>query len=138
MCEALQEAKALATNNIDVIAKMIDNLPIPCAFKGVFMRMADTRGFRFDDETIRQMEEIGKTESDICLMLLEGKDAGLITVYVLSTELDDDKQRAEAISFIREYSKKKTITEKDIWKAVTSVVKGAGGLFNERTNQTLK
>ena len=131
MCEALQEAKLLATNNIYVIAKMIDNLPIACNFKGVFMRMADTRGFRFDDETIRQMEEIGKTKSDICLMLLEGKDAGLVTVYVLAIELNDDKQRAKAITFIRENSKKKNITEKDIWKAIASVIKGVGGLFDE-------
>jgi len=135
MCEALQEVIELANLNTKRMAETIDALPIPCSFKGQFLRMADTRGFRFDDETIRQMEEIGKTESDTCLMLLEGKDAGLVTVYVLATELNDDKQRAEAITFIRESSKKKTITEKDIWKAVTSVVKGAGGLFYERTNQ---
>ena len=131
MCEALKEAIELANLNTQQMAGRIDALPIPCSFKGQFLRMSDTRGFRFDDETLRQMEEIGKTESDICLMLLEGKDAGLITVYILATELDDDKQRAGAIGFIREESKGKTITEKAMWKAITSVVKGGGGLFDE-------
>ncbi len=131
MCEALQEAIDLANLNTQQMAQTIDTLPVPCSFKGQFLKMADTRGFRFDDETIRQMEEIGKTESDICLMLLEGKDAGLVTVYILATELEDDKQRAEAITSIREESKKKTITEKDMWRAVATVRKGAGGLFDE-------
>ena len=129
MCEALQEAINLANLNTQQMAVTIDTLPIPCSFKGQFLHMADKRGFRFDDETIRQMEEIGKTESDICLMLLEGKEAGLVTVYILATELDDDKQRADAIAFIRESSKKKNITEKDTWKAITSVIKGGKGLF---------
>ena len=136
MCEALKEAIDLANLNTKHMAERIDALLVPCSFKGQFLRMADTRGFRFDDETIRQMEEIGRTESDICLMLLEGKDAGLVTVYVLATELDDDKQRAGAITFIQENSKKKTITEKDMWKAITSVIKGGRGLFDERSNKT--
>ncbi len=131
MCEHLQEAIDLANINTQRVADAIDALPVPCSFKGQFLRMADTRGFRFDDETLRQMEEIGRTESDTCLMLLEGKDAGLVTVYVLATELDDDKQRSNAITLIRENSKKKTITEKDMWKAITSVIKGGGGLFDE-------
>lgn len=135
MCEVLQEAVQMANLNTQQMAETIDALPIPCTFKGQFLEMADKRGFRVDDETIRQMEEIGKTESDICLMLLEGKDAGLVSVYILATELDNDKERAGAITFIRENSKKKTITEKDTWKAITSVIKGAGGLFDERTNQ---
>ncbi len=131
MCEALKEAIDLANLNTQQMAKTIDALPIPCNFKGQFLKMADTRGFRFDDETIRQMEEIGKTESDTCLMLLEGKDAGLITIYILAVELEDDKQRADAVTFIRGESKKNTITEKDMWRAVATVRKGAGGLFNE-------
>ncbi len=131
MCEALKEAVDLANLNTQKMAETIDTLPVSCSFKGQFLRTADTRGFRFDDETLRQMEEIGRTESDICLMLLEGKGAGLIVVYVLATELETEKQRADAIVFIREQSKKKAISEKDMWKAVTAVIKGAGGLFYE-------
>lgn len=135
MCEALKEAIDLANLNTKRMADTIDALPIPCSFKGQFLRMADTRGFRFDDETLRQMEEIGKTKSDICLMLLEGKDAGLIAVYILATELDDDRQRATVITLIREKSKKKTITEKDVWKAITSVIRGDRGLFNSSISE---
>ena len=132
MCEALQEAIDLANLNTQQMAETIDALPIPCSFKGQFLHMADTRGFRFDDETLRQMEEIGRTKSDICLMLLEGKDAGLITVYRLATELETEKQRGQALEFIREQSKAKTITEKLAFKAIISVGRSTGSLFGSQ------
>ncbi len=131
MREALKEAVDLANLNTQQLAEAIDALPIPCSFKVRFFELADKRGFRSSDENFRQMEEIGKTKSDMCLLLLEGKEAGLINSYLLATELDDDKQRAEAITFLREKSKKKTVTAREIWQAIATVRKGAGGLFDE-------
>ena len=122
MCEALQEAIQSANNNTDVIAQKIDALSIPCKFKGIFMHLSDERGFRFDKETLRQMEEIGKTESEVCAMILEGnhKQAGLIAAYRLATELDNDKQRAGAVQIIRD-GKSKTINEKNVLLAILTV-----------------
>lgn len=131
MCEHLQEAIDLANLNTRKLAESIDMLPVPDTFKARFFELADKRGFRSGDENFRQMEEIGKTKSDMCLMLLEGKDSGLIVPYILATELETEKQRADAIVYIQEQSKKKAISEKDMWKAVAAVTKGARGLFDE-------
>ncbi len=131
MCEALKEAIDLANLNRQSLIEAIDALPAPDTFKVRFFELADERGFRSGDENFRQMEEIGKTKSDMCLLLLEGKAAGLINAYLLATELDDEKQRAEAITFLREKSKKKTVTVREMWQAIATVRKDAGGLFNE-------
>ncbi len=131
MCEALKEAIDLANLNRQSLIEAIDALSAPDAFKVRFFELADERGFRSGDENFRQMEEIGKTKSDMCLLLLEGKAAGLINAYLLATELDDEKQRAEAITFLREKSKKKTVTVREMWQAIATVRKDAGGLFNE-------
>ena len=107
------------------MAGQIDALPIPCDYKGVFMHMADERGFRFDKNTISQMQNIGETKSETCLMILQGnhKQAGLIVAYRLATELDDDKNRAAAVEIVRDGGKK-TINEKDILLAILSISKG--------------
>ena len=131
MCESLQEAIDLANLNTQSLAEAIETLPVPDAFKVRFFQMADKRGFRSGDENFRQMEEIGKTKSDMCLLLLEGKEAGLINSYLLATELETEKQRGEAIIFLREKSKKKTVTAREMWQAIATVRKSEGGLFDE-------
>ncbi len=128
MCEALKEAVESANRNTQIMAETIDALSIPCDYKGVFLHMADERGFRFDKETLRQMEEIGKTKSKICLMILNGnhKHAGLISAYRLATELDNDKDRAEVVQIIQD-SKSKTINEKKVLLEILTV-KGKKGV----------
>lgn len=122
MCDELQAAVESAKKNTYKIALTIDALPIPSDYKGVFMRLADERGFRFDDETLRQMETVGRTGSEICLMILQGnsKQAGLIAAYRLATGLDDDKQRAKAVE-IAKGDGSKTINEKGVLLAILSV-----------------
>ncbi len=123
MCEQLKEAIKLAKRNTDVMAQTIDTLSIPCNYKGVFMRMADERGFRFDDEMLMRMEAIGVTESEICLMILQGnnKQAGVISAYRLATQLDNDKDRAEVVQWIREELKKTSINEKDVLLGILTI-----------------
>ena len=124
MCEHLQEAVKSANKNTDAMAGQIDALPIPCDYKGVFMHMADERGFRFDKNTLSQMQIIGETKSETCLMILQGnhKQAGLIAAYRLATELDNDKERAEAVQIVRD-SGKKTIDEKSVLLTILTIKK---------------
>jgi hypothetical protein len=123
MCPELEAAVNAAKRNTDDMAKSIDTLTIPCAFKGAFMHMASERGFRFDSETIRQMEVIGKSESEVCLMILDGnnKQAGLIAAYHLAAELDNDTLRAEAVTIVRSEKNAKTLKENDVLKAILTV-----------------
>ena len=122
MCEALEEAKQSAYKNTDVMVKRIASLSIPCRYKGVFMHLVDERGYRFDEETISQMKSIGATNSDVCLMILEGnrKLASLIVAYRLATELKEDSKRAKAVEIIHEQGKK-VLSEKSILLAILSV-----------------
>ena len=119
MCEELNNAIDKAKENIDQVADAINTLDIPCKYKQAFMKMSDERGFRFDKETLNQMSIIGGTRSDICILLLDGKQSGLISAYHLSTELDNDKQRAEALEWldIKELSR----TERNILRAILAV-----------------
>ena len=123
MCEALQEAIINGKNNIDAVALVIDKMPIPCDYKGVFMHLADERGFRFSKDTLQMMETIGQTESEECLIILQGnsKKAGLISAYRLATELDNDKDRAKVIQWIREETRKTTIDEKSVLLGILTV-----------------
>lgn len=119
MCITLDEAVLKAKQNVDNVAIAINNLNIPCKFKGAFMKISDERGFRFDKETLRQMQIIGDTDSDICLIILERKQNGLISAYHLATELDTEKKRAEALEWLDEQGKRRT--ENNILKAILSV-----------------
>lgn len=119
MCITLDEALQKAKQNVDKVATAINNLVIPCKFKGAFMQISDERGFRFDKETLRQMKVIGDTDSDICLMILDRKQNGLISAYHLATELETDKQRADALEWLDEQGQSKT--ERNILKAILAV-----------------
>ena len=123
MCEALKEAITNGKNNIDAVALVIDTMPIPCDYKGVFMHLADERGFRFSKDTLQMMEVIGQTESEVCLMILQGnnKKTGLISAYRLATELDNDTDRAKVIEWIREETRKTTIDEKNVLLGILTV-----------------
>ena len=123
MCNDLKEAVLSANRNTDTIANKIDNLNIPCNYKGVFMHLADERGFRFDNDTLSKMEVIGNSESEVCLSLLQGnhKTAGLISAYQLATKLPTDKERAEVLEIINEDGKK-TITEKNVLLAILTLI----------------
>ena len=123
MCEKLQAALEAANENNAATAKRIDAMAIPCDFKGVFMHMADERGFRFSKDTLQMMEVIGQTESEVCLMILQGnsKKTGLIAAYRLATELDNDQDRAKVIEWIREQTRKTTIDEKNVLLGILTV-----------------
>ena len=123
MCEKLQKALDAANKNNTDTAERINAMPIPCDFKGVFMHMADERGFRFNKNTLEMMEIIGQTKSEVCLMILQGnaKQAGLITAYRLATELDNDKDRASVIEWIYEEVQKTTIDEKNVLLGILTV-----------------
>ncbi len=123
MCEALQEAIANGKNNIDNVALVIDTMPIPCDYKGVFMHLADERGFRFSKDTLQMMEAIGQTKSETCLMILQGnnKKTGLISAYRLATELDNDKDRAKVIQWVHEETNKTTINEKNVLLGILTI-----------------
>ncbi len=121
MCEALKEAVKSANVNTDVIAQKIDALSIPCDFKGVFMHLADDRGFKFSKNTFELMQTIGETKSQVCLDLLTGnhKKAGLISAYRLATELDNDKQRAKAVQLVLD--RKPSVDERSILLEILTV-----------------
>ncbi len=123
MCEALQEAIANGKNNIDEVAAVIEAMTIPCDYKGVFVHLADERGFRFSKDTLQMMKTIGQTKSEVCLMILQGnsKKTGLIAAYRLATELDSDKDRAKVIEWIREETRKTTIDEKNVLLGILTV-----------------
>lgn len=120
MCEDLKDALDGANNNINSLAKKISALKIPCEYKGVFMKMADSRGFRFTNDTLEQMETIGKAKSSICLDLLNrSKLNGLIVPYTLATQLGSDKERALVLQVLQE--KKQKITELNVVKAILTI-----------------
>ena len=119
MCQHLDDAIARAINNIHKIGESINNLKVPCRYKGAFLEMADYRGFRFTDTTLKEMETIGKTNSNILFHLLDGKKNGIGVPYILATYLDTDKKRALALGWLEENKKKRT--EKNVLKAVLSV-----------------
>ncbi len=123
MCEELQAAVEAAYKNTDATAARIDTMQIPCDYKGVFVRLADDRGFRFNKDTLQMMEVIGQTESEVCLLILQGnnKKAGLIAAYRLATELDNDTDRAKVIQWIREETRKTTIDEKNVLLGILTV-----------------
>ena len=123
MCEELQAAVEAAYKNTDATAARINEMGIPCDYKGVFVRLADDRGFRFNKDTLQMMEVIGQTESDVCLMILQGnnKKAGIIAAYRLATELDNDTDRAKVIQWIREETRKATIDEKNVLLGILTV-----------------
>ncbi len=116
MCEAFEEARQSGRNNRYGLENNIEALDVPCRYKAAFLRMTDNRGFRFKDDTLSQMEEIGKTDSDVLIPLLGGKVAGLIVPYILSTYLDSDKERAQVIEYLSE--KREKVTEKNVLKAI--------------------
>lgn len=119
MCTELKEAIGKAKNNIETIAEAINQLSISCRYKAAFMQMTDERGFRFDMDTLQMMEIVGQTDSDICHMMLDGKQNGLTAAYRLATELRDDSQRGKAIEWLEREKLKPT--EKNILLAVLSV-----------------
>jgi len=123
ICDKLQDALKAANNKNIAVAKRIDAMQIPCDFKEVFMHMADERGLRFNDDTLNQMEVIGRTKSEVCLMILEGnnKKAGLIAAYWLAVKLDNDKDRAKVIEWIREQTNKTTIDEKNVLLGILTI-----------------
>ena len=128
MCEAMKEAIARIHSNTDTLAAQIDALPIPCDFKAVFMAMAGDRGFKVNGATLEMMQAIGETESETCLLILEGntKKAGLIAAYRLATELDNDKERATVVQYIRERKPNGVIDEKSVLLGILQV-KGSRG-----------
>ena len=79
----------------------------------------DERGFRFDKETLSQMKIIGATKSEVCILLLDGKQNWLLSVYHLATELETDKQRAETLGWLdlQELNR----TERNILRAILAI-----------------
>ncbi len=49
MCEEFNDAMEQANTNLYKLGDSINQLKIPCRYKGAFMVMADNRGFRFID-----------------------------------------------------------------------------------------
>jgi hypothetical protein len=128
MCNEAREARERGRRNIDIMADAIEALAIPCKFKGVFIDMVANRGLQINERSIGYMEAIGESESDTCLLILEGnrKRAGLIAAYRLATELTDEWERAKVVEWIRDELQKKTIDEKSILLGV-SYVRGSRG-----------
>ena len=119
MCEDFNNAMEKANSNIYKLGDSINQLNIPCRYKGAFMLMADSRGFRFTNDTLQNMGEIGVTDSDVLIHLLEGKSAGLGVPYILATYLDTDKHRAMVLQLLEE--NKQRTTETNILKAILTV-----------------
>ncbi|WP_415405882.1 hypothetical protein ACLHDG_08945 [Sulfurovum sp. CS9] len=59
MCEDFNNAMGRASDNLHLLGESIFNLNVPCNYKGAFMEMADSRGFRFTNDTLQNMEVIG-------------------------------------------------------------------------------
>ena len=119
MCEEFNDAMEKANTNLYRLGDSIDKLNIPCRYKGAFLLMADNRGFRFTNNTLGEMEEIGGTDSDVLIPLLEGKSAGLGVPYILATYLDTDKHRAMVLQLLEE--NKQRTTEKNVLKAILTI-----------------
>lgn len=121
MCKHYDEAMERGHNNFNALGESIKRLDIPCRYKGAFVTMADARGFRFTENTLSQMETIGKTDSDVLINLFEGKERGIIVPYILATYLDTDKNRAKVLEYLSENNQ--NVTEKNVLKAILSVRK---------------
>ena len=119
MCKDFTDAMEQANTNLYKLGDSINQLRIPCRYKGAFMVMADNRGFRFIDTTLKEMEIIGQTDSDVLIHLLDGKSAGLGVPYILATYLDEDRARAMALQVLEEENRKST--EKNVLKAILTV-----------------
>ncbi len=119
MCKALNDALGDGKSNLNSLAQRIGSLKVSCKYKGAFMRMSDNRGFRFTDDTLSQMEAIGSSKSEVCIHLLDGKQAGLIVPYTLATQLDTDKDRALVLQELEK--DKKRVTEINILKAILTI-----------------
>lgn len=121
MCKHYDEAMERGHNNFNALGESIKRLNIPCRYKGAFVTMADSRGFRFTENTLSQMETIGQTDSDVLINLFEGKQNGIIVPYILATYLDTDKNRAKVLEYLEENDEK--VTENNILKAILSLKK---------------
>jgi len=112
------------------------NQPVADDIVDVFNRFRDvfdckTEGGREADVSLEEEaltssevgESDGESESEVCLMVLEGnsKRAGLIVAYRLATELDNDKDRAAAVEWVREKKPNGVLDEKTILLAILSV-----------------
>jgi len=119
MCEDFNNSMARASDNLHQLGESIFKLNVPCNYKGAFMEMADSRGFRFTNDTLQNMEVIGQTDSEVLIHLLEGKSAGLGVPYILATYLDTDKARAMVLQLLEE--DKQRTTEKNVLKAILTI-----------------
>ena len=128
MCEEVRNALERGKGNIEAMAGEIEALPIPRDFKGVFIDMVANRGLQLNKQTIGYMQIIGESNSGVCLTILEGnhKRAGLIAAYRLSTELQEDRDRAKVVQWIRDELGKKTIDEKSVLLGILHVKGGKG------------
>lgn len=118
MCESFNNEMDKASNNLHRLGESIKSLKISCRYKGAFMGMADIRGFRFTKDTLKEMEIIGKTDSDVLIHLLDGKKNGIGVPYILAIYLDNDKKRALALQWLEENNKERT--EKNVFEAILS------------------
>jgi len=123
MCEAMKDAIARLQRNTDTLAAQIDALPIPCSYKAIFMAMAGDRGFKVDGNTFEMMQAIGETESETCLLILKGntKKAGLGAAYRLATQLDNDRDRAKVVQWVRDQKPNGVIDEKSVLLGILTV-----------------
>ncbi len=121
MCEQFENAMAQASTNLYKVGDSINMLDIPCRYKGAFMVMADNRGFRFTEDTLSEMETIGKIDSEVLIPLLNGKSSGLGVAYILATYLDNDKARATVLEYLDE--ERQSTTKENVLKAILSVKK---------------
>ncbi len=119
MCKDFNNAMDVASHNLHQLGESILKLNVPCNYKGAFMGMADSRGFRFTNDTLQNMEVIGQTDSEVLIHLLEGKSAGLGVPYILATYLDTDKHRAMVLQLLEE--NKQRTTETNVLKAILTV-----------------
>ena len=119
MCRDFTDAMEQASTNLYKLGENINQLKIPCRYKGAFMVMGDSRGFRFTNDTLQNMEVIGQTDSEVLIHLLEGKSAGLGVPYILATYLDTDKARAKVLQLLEE--DKQRTTEKNVLKAILTI-----------------
>lgn len=129
MCEEQREEFKISTNVLNAITERIESLKVPCNYKGAFQKMARGRGFQNTDENFEQMQIIGETKSEVCILVFDGKQSGLIAAYELSVRLDTDKERAIVLQMIREKNLK--VTRVNILDVILTVRGSAGGLFDE-------
>ena len=119
MCKDFTDAMENGNTNFLKLGESINQLKIPCRYKGAFVAMADDRGFRFTNTTLYEMEEIGKTNSNTLINLLDGKKNGIGVPYLLATYLKKDKHRAMVLQLLAE--DKQSTTETNVLKAILTV-----------------